>query len=396
LIQRGVEPKEIDKLFDNSKAGLLTILEILNVTNKRLESLKSQGLTLNQILSTEVWKATEDNIISFKDYNVEVMTKKTLGMSLLSTVNFLGNSIAAISKETGVDPETVQLAVGLLLSGPVKLVGDLAMSSLVDAAIGDQIKEAKNNLAISMTAAARLSSSDTVNKFLNPESISEVDPSKRDDFEDIANGMVDEKQGAEYLIDVAAGIIGVGVGKGVAKGNVEEINLGLNQKVNEEISALNKIKENNKGTNLSTKLPDTIINQQASKQVDKVTAPIDIDNHILNTEINSRGRLTGGHSIADGNVNIVSKGTPNAQGVYEAKISVPDPKNPNKTLTKTSTMFPDSWSADRIKVEVDAAYKSKSIVTNSRGQSMWEGTTPSGVKVTGYLEPNTTVYPLIK
>lgn len=139
---------EIDKLFDDSKAGLLTTLELLNEKNKTLESLKAQGFTLDQILITEVGKSTTDNIISFKDYDVEIMNKDTLGMSLLTTVSFLGNSIAQISKDTGVDPATVQLAVGLLLNGPVKLVGDLASSSLLDVVFGDQIKEAKNNLAI--------------------------------------------------------------------------------------------------------------------------------------------------------------------------------------------------------------------------------------------------------
>ncbi|QTD65189.1 HNH endonuclease [Acinetobacter towneri] len=224
LIRRGVEPKEIDKLFDDNKAGLLTTLEILNDKNKTLELLKSQGLTLNQILSTAVGKEIQDNVISFKDYDVEVMTKETLGMSLLSTVNFLGNSITDISKETGVDPATVQLAIGLLLNGPVKLVGDLAMSSLVDTVVGEKIKEAKSSLAISMTAASRLTDSDTVNKFLDPESIYEIESSNKDDFEFIASGMADEKQGAEYLIDVAAGVIGVGVGKGIAKGKDSDIN----------------------------------------------------------------------------------------------------------------------------------------------------------------------------
>lgn len=75
-----------------------------------------------------------------------------------------------------------------------------------------------------------------------------------------------------------------------------------------------------KGADLSNKSSDSIINQQASKRVDQVTAPIDFDGHILNTEINSRGRLTGGHSIANGNINVISKATPNAQGVYEAKM----------------------------------------------------------------------------
>lgn len=96
----------------------------------------------------------------------------------------------------------------------------------------------------------------------------------------------------------------------------------------------------------------------------------DFDGHILNTEINARGRLIGGYSIADGNVNVILKGKPNAQGVYEAKISAPDPNNPSRTLTKTSTMFPDSWSAGRIKAEVVAAYKNKTLVKGPNGQDM--------------------------
>ena len=49
-------------------------------------------------------------------------------------------------------------------------------------------------------------------------------------------------------------------------------------------------------------------------------------------------------------------------------------------------------SKSRIIVEVDIAYK-------NRTQSLldprkWEGTTPSGIKVEGYIAPNTTVYPL--
>ena len=54
-------------------------------------------------------------------------------------------------------------------------------------------------------------------------------------------------------------------------------------------------------------------------------------------------------------------------------------------------MFPDSWSADRLKVEVDAAYKNRQPVPNK--PNMWQGKTPSGVEVTGYLQPKTTVYP---
>lgn len=38
-------------------------------------------------------------------------------------------------------------------------------------------------------------------------------------------------------------------------------------------------------------------------------------------------------------------------------------------------MFPDSWTADRIKVEVDYAFKNKQIYINERGQQMWKGKT---------------------
>jgi hypothetical protein len=53
-----------------------------------------------------------------------------------------------------------------------------------------------------------------------------------------------------------------------------------------------------------------------------------------------------------------------------------------------STLFPDSWTADRIKVEVDGAFQNKTVVGNK-----WTGTTPSGVQVEGYMSPKTTVYP---
>ncbi len=88
---------------------------------------------------------------------------------------------------------------------------------------------------------------------------------------------------------------------------------------------------------------------------------------------------------------------PNAQGVYTAKIQVSDPENPGQFLPKTnnggiSTMFPDSWTADRVKVEVevDGAFQNRTVVGNK-----WNGITPSGVQVEGYMSPKTTVYPKI-
>ena len=151
----------------------------------------------------------------------------------------------------------------------------------------------------------------------------------------------------------------------------------------------------NKGLNerISNRQKDHYINEQATKNVHKVTAPIDFDGHILNVEVSKRGKLVGGHSIANGNVHVISKGSPNSAGVYEAKIQYTNPEN-GKVLTKNSTMFPDSWSADRVKYEVDIAYKNR-VEFVEKGKTMWKGLTPSGVEVKGYKEPKTTVYPVM-
>jgi hypothetical protein len=55
-------------------------------------------------------------------------------------------------------------------------------------------------------------------------------------------------------------------------------------------------------------------------------------------------------------------------------------------------LFPKGWDNVRIKREVDAAFENKTI--SATNPNKWEGYTPSGVKVTGYLTPRVTAYPL--
>lgn len=138
------------------------------------------------------------------------------------------------------------------------------------------------------------------------------------------------------------------------------------------------------------------LNTQAAKDVGKVTAPIDFDGHILRGEIKANGNVVGGHSLVSGEVRIIpgTESAANPQGVYRASIEVADPANPGNWVPKTngggfSTMFPKTWSGDRIKVEVDAAYQNR-VISGSK----WTGITPSGVKVEGFTSPKTTVYPI--
>ncbi|STZ07685.1 p120 [Moraxella caprae] len=152
---------------------------------------------------------------------------------------------------------------------------------------------------------------------------------------------------------------------------------------------------------ISNRQPDYFINLQATKRVHQVTAPIDFDGHILNAEIKSGGKVVGGHSTANGNIKILSvTKQPDKKGVYEAKIAVKDPTTgsylPKSNNSGKSTMFPETWTADRVKVEVDYAYQHKITHPdpNKAKNGMWYGKTPSGVAVEGFLTPKTTVYPL--
>ena len=131
----------------------------------------------------------------------------------------------------------------------------------------------------------------------------------------------------------------------------------------------------------------------------KATAPINFNSHIINGEINAGGRAVGGYSMLGGNVRIdayAAKNPISPNGVRNVVISVYDPstgtwiqKVDRFGEPQLTTLFPESWTESRIIVEGDIAYRNK-IVTGR----YWEGTTPSGVKVRGYLYPNTTVYPL--
>lgn len=128
-----------------------------------------------------------------------------------------------------------------------------------------------------------------------------------------------------------------------------------------------------------------------------MTTPIDVDGHVLGGEIKPNGDVVGGHSIASGKVRVVTGtcSTPNAQGVYKAEVEVEDAAHPGQWVRKTnnggiSTMFPDSWTAAQVKAEIDHAYQHKTI----SGNGMWTGTTPSGVRVRGFLSPKTTAYPI--
>lgn len=130
-------------------------------------------------------------------------------------------------------------------------------------------------------------------------------------------------------------------------------------------------------------------------------SPIDME-HIVGADFNRRtGLPTGGHTLLNGDVRVIpgSESAPDTTGVYRAHVQMADPTRPGQWVTKTdrngkpmqNTMFPKSWSAERVAFELDAAWNSPNKTI--RGDK-WSALTPSGVRVEGYTAPRVTAYPV--
>ena len=123
---------------------------------------------------------------------------------------------------------------------------------------------------------------------------------------------------------------------------------------------------------------------------------IDYD-HIIGGDENSRGKVTGGHSLLHGDVRIVKKvGNPAKNGVYRASIEVK--KKDGTWQAKTSnggvnTMFPENWDEARIIDEINSAWENRKDV-KGKDSNMWQGISKSGVLIRGYKSPRITAYPV--
>ena len=111
------------------------------------------------------------------------------------------------------------------------------------------------------------------------------------------------------------------------------------------------------------------------------------------------GDTTGFHSRPGGidppNARVISRGAPDSRGIYEAKVEITTPET-GKVRIKRSTFFPDKWSHERVKFEVSAAYENRHYPEPTRPE-LWEGRSPSGVKIQGFEDAHsgrTTAHPV--
>ncbi len=111
--------------------------------------------------------------------------------------------------------------------------------------------------------------------------------------------------------------------------------------------------------------------------------------HVFRGEISRRSRATGFHHRPSGgdNARVVSgtESAPDRHGVYEAVVEIRNPDTGEWVRKdRTSTFFPDDWSADRILDEIAGAFEKRQQLE----RDVWEGISPSGVTIRGYLKPD--------
>ncbi|MBL3696042.1 EndoU domain-containing protein, partial [Pluralibacter gergoviae] len=122
--------------------------------------------------------------------------------------------------------------------------------------------------------------------------------------------------------------------------------------------------------------------------------------HIFHGEINRRGRAVGFHhegSIGhQGKARVTQVTTPaNSHGVYKGKVEIFD-NTSGQWIQKgpESTFFPKSWNRQQVISETREAYSKGTVLPNGK----WEGISPSGVKIGGYLDSDgniNTAFPIM-
>ena len=113
--------------------------------------------------------------------------------------------------------------------------------------------------------------------------------------------------------------------------------------------------------------------------------------HIL--EGDTGRTISGAHKLGK-NIQVVKiVEAPDKNGVYVAKVEVLNPTtNVWKEKGPITTMFPNDWSVDKTKWEINGAWNSSDFFTETTKNGIsWKGTSPSGVKIRGFLNKKGTI-----
>jgi hypothetical protein len=136
----------------------------------------------------------------------------------------------------------------------------------------------------------------------------------------------------------------------------------------------------------------------AGKLAGKTPTHPEFIEHVIGGDFNARSKkVTGGHSLLNGDVRIVEVvSPPDVNGVYQAVVEIKRPDGQwviKKNPSGSNTMFPEDWSREKIIDEINSAWENK---TKSLVDDKWAGKSKSGVVIEGYTHPKITAFPVYK
>jgi hypothetical protein len=114
----------------------------------------------------------------------------------------------------------------------------------------------------------------------------------------------------------------------------------------------------------------------------------DVVEHILSGNINQKGKAVGYHWEGDpnarGEVVPGTRTSPDARGVYEAKVTIDGV--PKKGI---SSFFPQSMSAQDVIDSIMEAYNNRTYLEGNSGSATYAGETSTGMVVQMFIDPST-------
>ncbi len=116
--------------------------------------------------------------------------------------------------------------------------------------------------------------------------------------------------------------------------------------------------------------------------------------HIVEGEINPKGKFVGFHSRGGELGIVLHTGVPDGAGVYRAEVAIPRADgNLRYKKIGVHTMFPDDWSAERVCEEVMSAHTAPAFLS----KSLWQGVSVSGVLIQGRINQGNGIvaYPIM-
>ena len=290
-------------------------------------------------------------------------------------------SIAQLSAELGVDPGTVTKVVSYTALMATGRGPQIVYNEIIERVTGEAIADASSAVGIQLTAGAHGTDTQTIQSITSGEFATNAPAGEEDYYQALADHIAQSQQGAEFLSEILLGsVVPSADGKG------------RNTRARANDGHTTSTSGNNANTtgqyldNFEPSPTPTQLIQNANGQT--YTANIRYD-HVLDGNINGLGVGSGGHYIRSDNVRITKiTGEADANGVIRAQTQIRDPKTggwidkPNPT-----TLYPEYWTKRQTIKEIEGAFQNSKPIPNDipgRPPKLWEGTSPSGVKIQGY------------